>query len=141
MVEVSRNTYRVTALREGRWWLLRVPELDVVTQTRRLARAEETARDLIATWLETNPDSFDIEVVPAVGDEVLDRLISEAVEARAAATRQSSRSMTLTDEAVHRLVARGVPMRDVGEMLGITHQRVAQLAGREERWRRFLGRR
>jgi hypothetical protein len=129
-VEVKRASYRVTALRDERWWLLRVPELDVVTQTRRLARAERTARDLIATWLGADRESFDVEVVPAVGDEVIDRLIGEAVEARATAARQSSHATALTDEVVHRLVDKGVPMRDVGEMLGISHQRVAQLAGR-----------
>jgi hypothetical protein len=130
LVEVKRRSYRVTALRDERWWLLRVPELDVVTQTRRLGHAERTARDLIATWLHADPGSFDVEVVPAVGDEVIDRLVGEAVEARATAARQSSRAMELTDEAVHRLVAKGVAMRDVGEMLGISHQRVAQLVGR-----------
>jgi transposase-like protein len=68
--------------------------------------------------------------VPAVGDEVIDRLIGEAVEARAVAARQSSRASALTDQVVQRLVAKGLPMRDVGEILGISHQRVAQLAGR-----------
>ena len=129
MQDVMRRRYRVTALRDGRWWLLHVPELDVVTQTRRLARAERTARDLIAMWLGADRESFDVEVAPAMGDEVIDRLIGEAVEARAKATRMSSRATELTDEAVHQLVAKGVPMRDVGEMLGISHQRVAQLAG------------
>jgi hypothetical protein len=127
---VKRQGYRVTALRDERWWLLRVTELDVVTQTRRLARAEWTARDLIATWLGADRESFDVEVVPAVGDEAIDRLIGEAVEARAVAARQSSRASALTDQVVERLVAKGVPMRDIGEMLGISHQRVAQLAGR-----------
>jgi hypothetical protein len=117
-------------VREGRWWLLRVPELDIVTQTRRLGHAGRTARDLIATWLDADPESFDLEVVPAVGDDAIDRLIGKAVEARSQAARQSSRASELTDEAVQRLVAKGVPMRDVGEMLGISHQRVAQLAGR-----------
>ncbi|HEX6498731.1 MAG TPA: hypothetical protein VF054_06820 [Micromonosporaceae bacterium] len=41
--------YRIRAEREGRFWLLTVPELDVVTQARRLTEAEEMARDLIAT--------------------------------------------------------------------------------------------
>ena len=57
-------------------------------------------------------------------------MVSKAVEARTTATRYSSRAAALTDEAVHRLLATGVPMRDVGAMLGISHQRVAQLAGR-----------
>jgi len=127
---MKRASYGVTARREGRWWELRVPDLDVVTQCRRLARAEATARDLIASWLDVDPRGFDLQVVPAVGDDGLDRLISDAVDARAAAERESGRARTLTDEVVHHLVARGVPMRDIGELLGISHQRVAQLAGR-----------
>ena len=130
LVEMKRASYRITVRREGRWWELRVPDLDVVTQCRRLARAEATARDLIATWLDVDPRSFDVKVRPAVGDDGLDRLISDAVDARAAAERESGRARTLTDEVVHHLVARGVPMRDIGELLGISHQRVAQLAGR-----------
>jgi hypothetical protein len=131
MTEAKRPSFRVTALRDGRWWLLRAQDRDVVTQTRRLARAKATARDLIAMWLGADPGSFDIHVVPAVGDEVIDRLIGEAVKARAIAARQSSRASALTDQAVQTLVAKGVPMRDVGEMLGISHQRVAQLAARD----------
>ena len=127
---MKRASYGVTARREGRWWELRVPDLDVVTQCRRLARAEATARDLIASWLDVDPRGFDLQVVPAVGDDGLDRLISAAVDARAAAERESGRAKALTDEVVNRLVARGVPMRDIGELLGISHQRVGQLAGR-----------
>ncbi|MGC9669464.1 hypothetical protein ACNTMW_23290 [Planosporangium sp. 12N6] len=37
-----------------------------MTQARRLTEADETARDLIATWLDVAPDSFviDLEVPP-----------------------------------------------------------------------------
>jgi hypothetical protein len=126
----KRTTYRVTTSRDGRWWLLRVPQLDIVTQARRLSGADATSRDLIALWLRIERDAFDLEIAPAVGDEGLDRLISETAQARASAARASSRASALTDQAVDRLVAKGIPLRDVGEMLGISHQRVAQLAGR-----------
>ena len=42
------TTYRVIATQEERFWLLSVPELDVVTQARTLDRAEATVHDLIA---------------------------------------------------------------------------------------------
>ena len=95
-MEVTRKSYLVTAQRDGRWWLLRVPELDVVTQTRRLARAEGTARDLIATWLGHKPGTFDVHVVPAVGDERLDWLVRETVEARSRADQEATRASALT---------------------------------------------
>jgi len=38
------TTYTATATREGRWWLVRVPEIDGVTQARSLAEAEVMAR-------------------------------------------------------------------------------------------------
>jgi hypothetical protein len=39
------NSYRVRAEREGKCWLLTVPELDIMTQARRLTEADEMVRD------------------------------------------------------------------------------------------------
>ena len=127
---MKRLKFRVTATRERRWWLLRVAELDVMTQARRLSDAESTARDLIATWLDTEAEGFDVEISPAAGDDDLDALVARTLAARATSERASRRANALTDEVIRQLLDRGVPMRDVGEIFGISHQRVAQLARR-----------
>ena len=45
------TTYTVSVPREGRWWIVRVPEIDQVTQARRLSEVTKAARELIAVTL------------------------------------------------------------------------------------------
>lgn len=56
------HTYLVQVQREGRFWVITVPEIDHVTQARFPSEVEYMARHLIATWREVEPDSFDIRV-------------------------------------------------------------------------------
>ncbi|MGV0653753.1 hypothetical protein ABQE48_07715 [Mycolicibacterium thermoresistibile] len=42
------HEYRVEIERDDRWWMIHVPELDELTQARRLGEAEQMARELIA---------------------------------------------------------------------------------------------
>jgi hypothetical protein len=63
------KTYRVHAEPEAGFWLLTVPELDLMTQAQRLNEADGMARDLIAAWLDVQPDSFTVELDTALPDE------------------------------------------------------------------------
>ncbi|MFE7067407.1 hypothetical protein [Microbacterium sp. NPDC057658] len=64
------KTYEVTAEREGKFWFVRIPELDGVTQARTDAEISLMARDYIAVTLAIPADSFDLEVtlLPGNGD-------------------------------------------------------------------------
>jgi len=48
----TTTTYTATAVREGRWWNIQVPEVGGHTQARRLADIETMARELIAVTLD-----------------------------------------------------------------------------------------
>ncbi|MCU1655793.1 MAG: hypothetical protein JWO57_449 [Pseudonocardiales bacterium] len=56
------NTYVVRAAREGAWWMIRVPEIDGLTQAREFDEVEDTARSLIAVTLDAPPDSFEMTI-------------------------------------------------------------------------------
>lgn len=118
-----RTTYRVTATRSGDWWLLAVDCLDVVTQARRLDRAERTVRDLIATWLDVGAATIGVQIhVPELAEDVEDlhrrwRLAREAKAAAAARAREVAR----------KAADRGMTVREIGVLLGISHQRAQQL--------------
>jgi hypothetical protein len=59
-----RQTYEVRASRSGQWWALDIADLGGErSQVRRLYEAEATARDVIASALDVDADSFDIVVV------------------------------------------------------------------------------
>ena len=120
------TTYRVIATQEERFWLLSVPELDVVTQARTLDRAEATVRDLIAVWLDVPADSFAVEVEPRLDDEWT-KLLRETKDARATADKASARASEMLRTSVTTLHDAGLSAREVGSLVGISYQRVQQL--------------
>lgn len=54
--------YVVTAEREGRFWLIRIPELEGTTQAYTEDEIPVMARDYIAVTLDVPADSFEIDV-------------------------------------------------------------------------------
>lgn len=118
--------------RDGKWWHVRVPELDAVTQGRTLAEAEEMARDLIVLIEQDNgrqldPDSIDLSVVVRLPGGVVEHLHrADELREQARETRQAANAEHAA--AVRELRQSGVSMRDAGRALGLSHQRVSQLA-------------
>ena len=55
--------YDIEVTRDGRWWAIRVPELDGVTQARHRGEIEEMARDYIAVATDTSVDSVSVRIV------------------------------------------------------------------------------
>jgi predicted RNase H-like HicB family nuclease len=122
-----RRTYEVLAERDGSWWIIEVPELrGIFSQARRLSQVESMARDAIALFLDVAPDSFDLVVREKLDPEV-ERIIADAIQARVDAAARQRVATTKSREAVRTLERLGLPQRDIGRLLGLSHQRVAQL--------------
>jgi hypothetical protein len=67
VVEVTSTelpTYAVRVFREGDLWVIEVPELDAVSQSRTLAAAAEEARALVAVWLDVPADQVAVHTGP-----------------------------------------------------------------------------
>lgn len=127
MTEPEARLYVAEAERDGRFWFLRVrdrPEL--FTQVVRLDQAPDMVRDLIATWDETDPDSIRVLVVPKAPADTGD-VVQAAKDARVAAEAAQARASIAIRAAARALVDSGLTVRDAGVVLGVTHQRVAQL--------------
>lgn len=120
------KTYRVQAVREGKFWLLTVPELDVMTQARRLTEAEEMARDLIATWLEVAPESFAVDLDVALPDELTQRR-DRARQLRKEADRLRDEAADELRVVVREAHASGMSVRELAVALGVSHQRAQQI--------------
>lgn len=120
------SVYTANVEQDGRFWLIRVEEIDRVTQARNLREVEEMARDLIAVMEEVESDSFALTInlsLPANAQHHIDealRLREEAAEANRRAAEESR-------AAAKELAASGLPLRDVGKVLGVSHQRAQQL--------------
>lgn len=120
--------HRVEVVRSGRWWAITVPDLGgVFSQARRLDQVDAMAREAIALMLgidEADVGGLDIDVEPPARVvallEALKRSEVQAEEARETLAETRRR-------AAEELRAEGLPLRDVGELLGVTHQRVSQI--------------
>lgn len=126
---MTRPTYTAVCERAERWWAIRIEELPgVFTQVRRLDQAEAMARDAIAQMLAVPGEEFEVDVQPVVPSD-LRRLVAEARTARSRSEQASEAAATATRTAAAELVRRGLTLREAGVLLGLSHQRIAQLVG------------
>lgn len=124
--------YEALARRSGNWWAVEVPGGHndgeaLWTQARRLDQVEHMARDAIALMRDVPPASFDVRVVPVL-DPQLRVQLEHAAELRSqaeSAQREATAALRqAADLLVHEL---NLPLRDAGAILGLSHQRIAQL--------------
>jgi predicted RNase H-like HicB family nuclease len=123
------KTYMVRAERCDGWWALEVPEVPgLFSQARRLDHAEGTARDALATMLDLDPESFQLEVVPMLDDET-SAVLDDVLQARDGLARARRHAAGATQQAIQVLIRRdGLTMRDARRVLGVSSQSVAQLS-------------
>ncbi|MFE3545994.1 HicB family toxin-antitoxin system [Nocardia sp. NPDC059177] len=129
------TVYRIDVSRDDRWWMIRIPQLDGVngnieglTQARRYADISKEATDYICTVADIAPSTVELSITAHVGDTDVTAAAEELARARAEAARQEARAMTIATATARLLAADGVPVRDIGAVLGVTFQRASQLA-------------
>jgi hypothetical protein len=122
------RTYTARVTRDGRWWIIDIPELDVTTQARRFRDVPRMAAESIA--LTTDASMHDIQVTIDVAD-VAGIDLADSVAAITSARRQRDELEARLSEEVRslaqRLAAAGITVRDIGDLLGISFQRAHQL--------------
>ncbi|MFC5062833.1 hypothetical protein [Actinomycetospora atypica] len=121
------TTYTARATRDNdRYWLVHVLELGHYTQARNVPEIETMARDLIATLLDVEPSTVDLEIdiqLPGTARERLARVESlreQEAEARREAASEARAAATELKRA-------GLSLRDIGKLLGVSFQRASQL--------------
>lgn len=117
-------TYRVTAEIDGRFWLIRVPVLDRVTQARSVREIPMMAKDLIRIMTDEVEPVIEVEYL--LPDEVREQIaLAESLRVEEAEARaEAARAIRRAAKALHDL---RLPLRDVGAVLGVSHQRAHQL--------------
>lgn len=128
-----KRTYVAEARRSGRWWAITVPEVPgAFSQARRLADVEPMARDAIAAVLNVPVSQVKVDVRPVL-DARLASVVRSAREARVTAQETQLEAARLASEALRALEHAEIPLRDAGGLLGISHQRAAQIANEDRR--------
>jgi predicted RNase H-like HicB family nuclease len=122
-----RQTYTANAARDRDWWAITVDELPgVFSQARRLDQVEAMARDAIGLLLDIPSGAFDLSVRRTLAPET-ERIVNAAKEAKAEAIAHQQVASERSRTAARTLAAQGLPQRDIGRLLDLSHQRVAQL--------------
>ena len=123
---VAVNVTAVAERSEG-WWAVRVPELPgVFTQARRLDQVGAMAADAVAALLGIDPATVKVEVQPVLDVDVAQRL-AEARKERRHADELASAAAEKLRRVARALAEDGLPERDIGSILGVSHQRAHQL--------------
>lgn len=121
------ETYKVNVTRDEDAWMVEVPAVERVTLAETLAEVDETACGLISIMTGFNPESIrlDVHIHLAAG-------LAEHVEGykrqRRIAEEASARALEEGRIAARQLRDSGMTMRDIGRLLGVSHQRASQLA-------------
>src|SRR5690349_14141339 len=120
------ETTAFTALceRAGRWWTIRVPQVEGLTaQVRSLDQAEIVTRQLIARALGVPPESVRVEVLPDAPAPVV-----LALQARHAARQAVEAAGQATRAALEALAREGYPFPDAATMLGLSSAEIERFA-------------
>lgn len=133
------NTYAVTARPDGKWWTFEIPELTApaprpgapriiaMGQARNAREVSAEARGLAAAWLDIDPETVDVAVryeLPGNIADALTRARKRDADGRAALDEAAA----LRRSVVHELTTSGISQGDAAIVLGVSRQRVQQLA-------------
>ena len=118
------STYKVEVEREGKWWMIRVPDIDGLTQARRINEIEEMARSLIAVSTDSPLDEVAVEIVAIRMESSRFRELLDA----ARDTRHRRDRVQGLEREVNRdarqfavcLTTEGIPVRDIAGLLRIS---------------------
>ena len=120
------TTLHVTATRNRRGWTLVGVEYGAVSEVARLAQAADEMREPLAYLSGLPEDGFEIEVTPQIPAAFETELVL-ARQLRADAERSRAEALDHSRKAAHLLVDAGLPVRDIGQIMGISYQRAHQL--------------
>ena len=132
----KRTLYTGRAKRVNGGWAISIDGFDSAhAQVRRLDKAEDTARNLVAHLLDVSSDSFDASIGPELTDS--ERRALESI-ARAKESYELAKGEIISRQraaAIQLTKTDGLSVRDAGAIMGLSYQRVAQLtsAGAKDR--------
>ncbi|WP_174550870.1 hypothetical protein [Actinomadura latina] len=120
-----RSLYTVHARRWEHGWELEIESVGA-TQSHSLKDAEMMARDYIRLALDVPADSFDLVLVPDVGDGLTQEVLQAKAETKAAEKARDDAARH-SREVARKLHEKGLTGREIGIVLEVSTQRVSQL--------------
>ena len=125
---MSKKTYIVEVEKANdRWWTLFCPNPSIVSQCRSLSRVHAEITPIIAEIEGIDESDIELSINYKLPDDYLMH-IATAEKAREISEREAAKTREETRKAARVLIDSGVTMRDAGTIMGLSYQRVSQLA-------------
>lgn len=119
---VEATTFTALCERAGRWWTIRVPQIEgLTTQVRSLDRAEIVTRQLISRTLAVPAEAIRVDVLPDAPAPV-----AQAIQLRHVARQAAETATRATLDALDALAREGVLFPDAATMLGLSPAEIKQ---------------
>lgn len=113
---METTTFTALCERAGRWWTIRVPQIEGLTaQVRSLDQAEIVTRQVIARTLAIPGETIRVEVVPNAPAPV-----AHAIQMRHAARQAVEAAAWATRDALDALAREGIAFQDAATILGLS---------------------
>ena len=134
MAAMSGREFRVVVTREDGRWLADVPELQGAhTYARSLPSLDQAVREVVVLAADLPDEAMSGLVLDYdyhTGDPELDATALQVRNLRRQADDLAATAAARTSQVATQLVARGLSVRDVAALLGISPQRVSQLTAK-----------
>ena len=121
------RTITAHARRDGRWWYIEIPELGTSGQARTIKEIEAVAHEIAALWLDVDESTIEAAVTVELPQQAA-QLWDEANAADIKAREGAQAAARLRRGAVAALKAEGISQADAARVLGVSEQRISQLA-------------
>jgi len=122
------STYEAHVTRNGNWWIISVPAVDGSIQAPTISDVIPKAKEHVAGTLNVPLSTVEVHFASLVVDGV--GILGRARQVRAAREQAEQLEAQAVGHAcalAHDLAGEGVPVRDIGEVLGVSDQRAHQL--------------
>src|SRR4051794_30726427 len=123
-----QRLFAVLVERQEGLWRIRVPDVNGYAQVRTLRGAPDVARDLITQVTGRSGDNFGLELEWVLPTEVQGHL-EAAQRLRQEEERANTAAANEVRLAAKGMAAAGMSVRDIGTVLGVSHQRAHQFLG------------
>lgn len=120
------RTLEANAYKEGKWWMISIPEIDGLTQSKSFEKIPEQAADLAAISLDVPAEQVAINVAYKLPEDA-----AAASESWHQAQGQLAAARATVDSSLVNLArtlkGEGYTLKDIGGLTGYTFQRIAQI--------------
>jgi DNA-directed RNA polymerase specialized sigma subunit len=119
------KTYRATASREGKWWIIQVDGIGA-TQGRTTTEAQRMANDLVAIMEQVPLDDVHVEIEFVIPGKLGQEIKRARQQTRKAEQAQRDAAEKVR-QAVGHILSNGMSKQDAARILGVSAQRISQL--------------